>query len=126
MKLRLKGNAIRFRVSRSESERLLRGDRVEDAIQFSAAPESRLAYGLQALPQSKTIDVQWAPHRVTVLLSEERIKLWSKETEVGIYESVDLGAAGSLVVSIEKDFACLDRNDEDNADSFANPRASCA
>ena len=37
--------------------------------------------------------------------------------------TLDMGSAGSLEVVVEKDFACLDRSDEDNSDSFANPHA---
>jgi hypothetical protein len=41
--------------------------------------------------------------------------------KVGIAESISLGELGSLALLIEKDFACLDRSDEDNKDTFANP-----
>lgn len=125
MKLRIKGNTLRLRVSRSELARLLRGDRVEDAIQFTAAPESRLTYGLHAAEQSQPVAIVWKPQSVTVLLSEEQMKTWASETEVGVYKAIDLGGAGSLTVAIEKDFACLDGSDEENADSFVNPRTVC-
>lgn len=125
MKLRIKGNTLRLRVSRSEVARLQQGDRVDDAIQFTAAPESRLSYRLQAARQSKPVVIEWKPQSVTVLLSEERMKLWALETEVGVYETIDLGSAGSLAVAIEKDFACLDGSDEENVDSFVNPRTAC-
>ncbi len=125
MKLRIKGNTLRLRVSRSELTSLQHGNRVEDAIQFSAAPESRWSYGLQVASQSKPIEIEWKPQSLTVSISEERMKSWATETEIGIYEAVDLGPAGSLAVVIEKDFACLDRSDEDSSDSFANPRTAC-
>ncbi|MGB0063927.1 MAG: hypothetical protein WBP85_05725 [Terracidiphilus sp.] len=124
MKLRIQGNSVRLRVSRSELERLLRGERVEDAIQFSAAPESRLSYGLQAASQAKPVEVEWKPRGATVLVAQERMKRWGSESEVGIYESVDLGPAGALAVTIEKDFACLDRSHADDSDSFANPKSA--
>lgn len=125
MKLRIKGNALRLRVTRSELARLLRGERVEETIQFSAAPESRLTYGLQSARQSKPIEIVWKPQRVTVLLAEDRMRLWGSESEVGVYEAVETGPGSSLAVTIEKDFACLDRDDEENADSFTNPKATC-
>jgi hypothetical protein len=49
------------------------------------------------------------------------VRCWSLETEVGIYARVPLGAEESLEVIVEKDFACLDRNDEESTDTFANP-----
>ncbi len=125
MKLRIKGNTLRLRVSRSELTSLLNGNRVEDAIQFTAAPESRLTYGLQVAPQVKPVEIEWKPQSVTVSISEEQMKSWAMEAEVGIYEAVDLGPAGALAVMIEKDFACLEGTEEENADSFANPNAAC-
>lgn len=125
LKLRIKGNTLRLRVSRSEAAKLVAGERVEDAIQFTAAPESRLSFGLQGGPQSKPVAIEWKTQSVRVLISEEKMKTWALETEVGIYETIDLGAAGSLAVAIEKDFACLDGSDEENADSFVNPKAAC-
>jgi hypothetical protein len=126
MKLRIKGNTLRIRVSRSELAKLLGGERVEDAIQFTSAPESRLTYSLQAAPQSKAIAIEWKPQWVTVSISKERMNKWALESEVGIYEAIHLGPAGSLAVTIEKDFACLDGSDGENADSFDNPRAACS
>jgi hypothetical protein len=123
MKLRIKGDSLRLRVSRSELARLLGGERVDDTIHFSPAPDARLTYGLQCGPQSAPIGIEWKPQNVTVRLSEERMRLWGSETEVGIYESVELGDFGSLEVIVEKDFACLDRSDAENADTFANPSA---
>jgi hypothetical protein len=121
MKLRIKGNSMRLRVSRSELARLLNGERVEETIHFSAEPDSYLSYGLQSVPEPPTIRIQWMPRKVTVLLSDERMRFWGRDAEVGIYESLDLGHLGSLEVIIEKDFACLDRSDEENDDTFANP-----
>jgi hypothetical protein len=46
------------------------------------------------------------------------------DTEVGIYATVNLGHTGSLDVMIEKDFACLDRSDAENVDTFTNPNAA--
>jgi hypothetical protein len=43
--------------------------------------------------------------------------------QVGIAEDISLGSLGSLALLIEKDFACLDRSEEDNQDTFPNPNA---
>jgi hypothetical protein len=123
MKLRIKGNSMRLRVSRSEVARLLDGERVEETIHFSAAPDSCLTYGLQSAPQPAAIRIEWKPRNVTVLISDERMRFWGRDAEVGVYEYLDLGHSCSLEVTIEKDFACLDRSDEENNDTFANPNA---
>jgi hypothetical protein len=57
------------------------------------------------------------------LVSKEQASFWGRDTEVGIHGSIELGRRGRLEVSIEKDFACLDRSDDENADTFMNPHA---
>jgi hypothetical protein len=123
MKLRIKGNSLRLRVSRSELARLLEGDRIEETIHFTAAPEAKLTYALDLAMQSAPVRVEHGPQAVTVILAKDRARIWGSEGEVGVYTELDNGEAGLLEVIVEKDFACLDRSDEDNIDTFANPHA---
>ena len=69
------------------------------------------------------VTVRYGSREVTVILSKHRARIWGAQSEVGVYTTLDMGSAGSLEVVVEKDFACLDRSDEDNSDSFANPHA---
>ena len=123
MKLRIKGNSLRLRVSRSELEQFLAGHRVEETIHFAAASEAKLIYSLEFAVQTSAVRVCYQPQEVAVILSEDQARRWGKESEVGVYTVVDIGSAGSLEVIVEKDFACLDRSDEDNIDAFNNPLA---
>ena len=123
MKLRIKGNSIRLRVSRSELERFLSGNRIEETVHFAPETDARLIYALESARQAVPVVVRYQPQAVTVVLSEDQARIWSGENEIGVYTSVEIGAAGALEVFVEKDFACLDRSDEDNSDTFANPHA---
>lgn len=125
MKLRIKGDSLRLRVSRSELAHLLNGHRVEETIHFSAAPDAHLTYGLESASQSEPVRIECGPQEVTVLLSMAQAAIWGRDAEVGVYGSIELGRSGSLEVAIEKDFACLDRSDEENADTFENPQGVC-
>ncbi len=33
--------------------------------------------------------------------------------------------SGILIIAVEKDFACLDRDDAENADAFPDPKGEC-
>jgi hypothetical protein len=123
MKLRIKGNSLRLRVSRSELARFQAGGRIEETIRFTAAPEATLTYALESALRSSPVSVRYGSREVTVILSQDRARIWGAEDEVGVYTTLDMGPAGSLEVVVEKDFACLDRSDEDNSDTFANPVA---
>lgn len=121
MKLRIKGNSLRLRVTRSELARLLAGGRVEEAIHFAPGPEAVLRYALQIDPASKTVHLHYGGRDIEVSVSLDQARVWNEETQVGIYAALDLGSAGTLEIAIEKDFACLDGSDEDNRDTFTNP-----
>jgi hypothetical protein len=123
MKLRIKGNSLRLRVSRSEVERFLAGNRIEETIHFSPAPEAKLTYALESAPHTTATHVRYSSQQVAVILADDQVRVWSDANQVGIYTTVDIGPDGPLELAIEKDFACLDRSDEDNRDTFVNPHA---
>jgi hypothetical protein len=123
MKLRIKGNSMRFRVSRSEVARLLAADPLVETIQFAPQAGARFTYALQREPLVKCPTVQYTENKVVVLLPADQADLWGGTDQVGIAEEISLGELGALELLIEKDFACLDRSDEDNQDTFANPSA---
>jgi hypothetical protein len=123
MKLRIKGNSLRLRVSRSEVARLLTGERVEETIHFAPQETAKLTYALEQQSSGVAPTVQYTDGNVTVRIPADQAIPWCITDQVGIVESISLGAAGSLDLVIEKDFACLDRSDEDNQDTFANPNA---
>jgi hypothetical protein len=121
MKLRIKGNSMRLRVSRSEVARLMAADRLVETIQFAPEAGASFTYALQREPSVKVPTVQYTENKVVVLLPADQADAWAGSDQVGIAEDISLGACGALSILIEKDFACLDRSDEDNLDTFANP-----
>ena|SRR5438270_8559449 len=123
MKLRIQGNSLRLRVSRSELAHFQAGGRVEETIRFAEAPEAKLTYALESAVQLSPVRVRYGFHEVTIILSQDQARVWAGESEVGVYSNLDIGSAGWLDVIVEKDFACLDRRDEQNQDTFANPHA---
>jgi hypothetical protein len=120
VKLRIKGNSLRLRVSRSELSRLTAGERVEESIRFSPGPDAELRYTLAPDSASDGVYVRYSPGEIGVFLSAGQVQSWKEESQVGIYATLDLGNA-TLEISVEKDFACLDGSDQDNHDTFANP-----
>jgi len=123
MKLRIKGNSLRLRVSPSEVARLLKHDRLEETIHFGPQANAKLTYALQQEPMVSTLTVQYTENRLAVLLPTNRAIAWGFTDQIGIAEDIALGDLGTLAVLIEKDFACLDRSEEENQDTFANPNA---
>ena len=123
MKLRIMGDSLRLRVSRSEVAKLLAGDCLEETIHFTPEAVAKFTFALQQETSLSRPTVQYTDSRVAVLIPAEQANAWGATDQVGIAEDISLGSFGSLALLIEKDFACLDRSEEDNEDTFPNPNA---
>jgi hypothetical protein len=123
MKVRIKGDSLRLRVSRSEVATLLAGGRLEETIHFTPEPAAKFTYALKREASLSRPTVQYGGNKVTVLIPDDQANVWGVTDQVGIAEDIGLEDLGSLALLIEKDFACLDRSEEDNEDTFPNPNA---
>lgn len=121
MKLRIKGDSLRLRISPSEMARLLETGRVEDTVHFGPDPAARLRYALEHSAQAGGLSVRYQAPEVTVVISTLQAQQWAGGADVGIYAEVSAGPA-RLEVAVEKDFACLDQSDAANHDAFPNPK----
>jgi len=124
MKLRIKGNSLRLRVSQSELARLQAGHEVEEMVRFGPANDAHLRYSLRGKsPSDEALMVLYENQHVAVVLSEDAVRTWAQDDQVGVYVSVKVSPEEHLDVIVEKDFACLDGSDQDNNDAFPNPQS---
>lgn len=122
MKIRMKENSVRLRVGRTELARFLEDGRIEETVRFAPEPEASFTYALElSAPGIRAAAVRNAPRHLAVAVTPEQVRLWRKDDEVGIYSRVDIGEGRTLEIIVEKDFACLDASDSENADTFPNP-----
>ena len=116
MKLRLQGNSVRFRLTRSEVEQLRQTGEVEESVDFGGGRQ--LIYRLTSRADHCPMHAKFGDGRVTVCIGADAAQAWANSDEVGIY-----GRSGALAVSIEKDFRCLTRppDDPQERDAFPHP-----
>jgi hypothetical protein len=126
MKLRIKGNSIRLRVTPSEVKRLLRHGEIREHVQFTADPKDRLTYAVTSSSSGYTTSVAYQLGDITVSVPATQLEKWAGSDDVGIYADLMRGDDGGLSVAIEKDLSCLDRSDADNEDTFPNPNLAAA
>jgi len=122
MKLRIRGNSLRLRISQTEMQRLLADGAIADTICFGSAPDARLTYVLTHRAAEDELGLEYRQQTVSVVLSTRSATAWAQGDEVGVYGSV-VTANGPLEVMVEKDYACLDGNDPVDQDAFPNPQA---
>jgi hypothetical protein len=123
MKLRIKGNSLRLRVTQSDLVSLVDTGRIQETIYFGPDEQSKLTYALEHHPSIPSPTIRFNAPEISVVLSTKEVSSWRESDQVGIYAAVDLGTRGSLEILVEKDFACLDLSDADNIDTFPNPNA---
>ena len=126
MKLRIKGNSLRLRVTPSEVKQLLRNGVIREHVQLTANPGDRLTYAVISCLSGAATTVAYQSGNITVSVPQGDLERWADGDDVGVYADVALGDDRMLSVTIEKDFACLDRSDAENEDTFANPSLAAA
>lgn len=127
VKLRLRHNSIRMRLTRPEVDALASGVTVEESVAFGPDSEAVLTYGVEGCDEASAIDARLAGNRVVVSLPRTAAVQWAAGDEVSIEFTKLIGDGAELNVLIEKDFACLNpRPGEDEADMFPNPNAETA
>jgi hypothetical protein len=117
MKMRIKGNSLRLRVSRSEAARLIQTGRLEEAIGFSPEDSAKLTYALELSAAAMEMNSRFRPQEITVTLPTLEARQWFKSDQVGLFSEAEVGNETS-VLAVEKDFACLDDSEADSEDAY--------
>lgn len=120
MKLRIKGNSMRLRISPSEMTRLLATGRVEETIQFGTDDDAKLTYALEHGPLVGEMTLRHKGQTVAVVISTQCAQEWADSDQVGMYGVISVGQ-DRLELAVEKDFACLDKSEGENRDTYAHP-----
>ena len=115
MKLRIRGDSLRIRLSQSEVHAFAERGALEDATTFG--PSARLVY---ALAFGETISATLTGARILVTIPAAAARAWATNEEVGL-EAAQSTGEGTLKILVEKDFACLKPRGEEDADAYPHP-----
>jgi hypothetical protein len=114
MKLRIRENSLRLRLTKSEVAEFAANGLVENKTDFGAAV---LIYALKSSETAQNLNAEFENGRIQIIIPKKTATNWTDTEEVGIS-----GATETLRILIEKDFACLTvREGEDESDAFPNP-----
>jgi len=126
MKLRIRGNTLRLRLSRGEVNDLAERGEVREAIAFGPTATERLGYAIVASDDATVTSARLSGGSVEVFVPRALAREWATNETVGIEAEQAIGAGLSLQILVEKDFACLTpRKGEDDTDAFPNPNETC-
>ena len=120
MKLRIKDNSIRLRLTQSEVTQLRTEGRVEAVVRFG--PGQELRYALEASPNVAELTAYYEDHALVVALPEAWVPDWVDTDRVGFDGLQQVGERDELMLLVEKDFECLHKR-PDEEDAFPHPLA---
>ena len=118
MKIRIKGNSIRYRLTKTEVEAFCSIGYVAERTKFNT---NVFTYELKAISGISQLEANFTNNTVTLYLPENQKHNWHKNTKVGFENKMSTPTGEELYLLVEKDFVCLDVRDEDESDNYPNP-----
>jgi len=124
VKIRIRGNSIRLRLTQSEVEEFNSKGMVQDSIQFNPSSADTLIYSLEKADchELKAIYASDINH-VKVYMPIESGTQWAESEQVGMENEIHLNGDKQLKILVEKDFQCLKARPGEDDDTFPNPDA---
>lgn len=122
MKLRVRDNSIRLRLTQSEVASVRTAGLVRGRVPFPGS--NNFDYILESSPATVKPEAHISNNVLTVRIPEAEILSWADSNDVSISASQPLDGGDELSILVEKDFACLaPREGEDETDMYPHPEA---
>ncbi|CAN5322287.1 hypothetical protein BH10ACI3_BH10ACI3_03320 [soil metagenome] len=122
MKLRIKGNSLRFRLGHSEVDEFAASGVIGDKVRFGGPSGNDLYYVLKTTDGNE-FSGTFADGKITVTVPGSVVDAWAAGLEVSIEGVHQPDADTELAFLIEKDFVCLNaHNDDDQSDRYPHPK----
>ncbi len=114
MKIRIKGNSLRYRLTRTDVDTFTKSGYLEEQTNFGNAT---LTYAIQS-SDTDTLTSTFKDNKITLFMPHHFVKEWAETDRVGFENRTP-----QLFLLVEKDFKCLDNVEEDQSDNYPNPLA---
>lgn len=118
MKIRIKGNSVRFRLTKSEVEELCLVGYINETTHF---PGNTFGYAVKK-SIGKEINASFEEGIITLHIGADKLSGWDSNEVVGFEAQQQIDPESSLHLLLEKDFVCLDERLEDQSDNYPNPK----
>lgn len=124
MKIRIKGNSIRIRLSRTEVDTLGKEGYLEELTEFGGNVAFR--YALHSREGISSLAAGFADATMSMYVPADMVAEWVSTEKVGYSHNMDIGDGKQLFLLLEKDFKCIDSSvEEDQSDNYDNPLHVC-
>lgn len=116
MKIRIKDNSVRLRLTKSEIDKLGAAGKVIGRTEFTHQP---FIYEI-AQTDNAALVASFMDNKIVIGISATMIQELVHTDRIGFE-----GMSGQVSLLVEKDFACIDNTVEDQSDNYPNPNLSC-
>ena len=123
MKVRIKGNSIRYRLTQTEIANFGKIGVLEEMTEF--VNNSSFYYRLEKKAGIENLEASFAGNRICIFVPEKMAAEWTTTDTVGFDHNMNIGKGKELFLLIEKDFVCIDHTFEDQSDNYPNPNKAC-
>jgi len=114
MKIRIKGNSLRYRLTRTDIDTFTKQGYLEEQANFGG---DILIYAIQS-SDTDTLTSTYKNNKITLLMPKTMVQEWAHTERVGFENKTP-----EFLLLVEKDFKCLDNVEEDQSDNYPNPLA---
>lgn len=119
MKIRIRGNTIRYRLDKQDINALRQTGKVEADTTIGS---QALHFCIKA-KETATAAVKLEAFGLHLSLPQQQVRQWTGTDQVGIEAELPNADGSVLKILVEKDFKCLTQRDEDDSQAFDNPLA---
>ena len=120
MKIRIKGNSVRLRLTKTEVETFCRKGFYTNRTQF---PTSIFSYSLRSKKGISEMEASFENNEIILSMPIENLETWASSSIIGYNANLPLPNGEDLYLLVEKDFVCMDETVEDQSDNYPNPKA---
>jgi len=115
MKIRIKGNSLRYRLTKTDVATLAEEGHLQETVDFGG---QQLVYAMR-LVDDDNLSATYKDNTIILYAPKNLVREFTDTDKVGFE-----GKHGSLHLLVEKDFTCLDNVAEDQSDNYPNPLAA--
>lgn len=121
MKIRIKGDSVRFRLTQTEVKSLSQEGEIFDKTNFGPA---QFNYGVVLKKNIDHLQVSFENNTVVLEMPQTDGKVWFSNDIITYDHTMKTTLGNNLYLLLEKDFTCLDNTIEDQSDNYPNPKLS--
>jgi len=123
MKIRIKGNSVRIRLTRTEVDNFGKDGYLEEHTEFGG---TTFSYALQKVQEGDSLAAHYKDNKITMTVPDAMVREWTTTEKVGYDANMSTGDGKQMFLLLEKDYKCVDApSHEDQSDNYEHPTLTC-